>query len=60
MKQEEIEQMVDDALMEGIIEAECMECGLTIQCEADATTAWCDNCNRVVTVKNFLKDLGFI
>jgi hypothetical protein len=60
MKPDEIEQMVDDALMQGIIEAECIECGFTIQCESDATTAWCDHCNKVVQVRNFLKDLGFI
>ena len=60
MESWEIEKMVDDALLEGIIEAECMECGLTIQCEAGATTAWCDNCNKKVKIRNFLKELGFI
>ena len=60
MKSDDIEKMVDDALMEGIIEVECLECGLTIQCEADATTAFCDNCDRVVKVRNFLQELGFI
>jgi len=60
MESWEIEKMVDDALLEGIIEAECMECGLTIQCEPDATTAWCDNCNKTVKLRNFLKELGFI
>ena len=60
MESWEIEKMVDDALLEGIIEAECMECGLTIQCEADATTAWCDHCDKTVKVRNFLKELGFI
>jgi len=47
MKHEEIEQMVDGALMEGII-------------EANATTAWCHHCNKVILVRNYLKDLGFI
>ena len=60
MKSDEIEKMVDDALMEGIIEAECMECGITIQCETDATTAFCQNCNKVVKVHNFMQELGFI
>jgi len=60
MESWEIEKMVDDALLKGIIEAECMECGLTMQCEADATTAWCDNCDKTVKVRNFLKELGFI
>jgi len=60
MESWEIEKMVDDALLEGIIEAECMECGITIQCEADTTTACCDNCDKTVKVRNFLKQLGFI
>jgi len=60
MESWEIEKMVDDALLEGIIEAECMECGLTMQCGADATTAWCDNCGKTVNLRNFLKQLGFI
>jgi hypothetical protein len=60
MESKDIEKMVDDALREGIIEAECMECGLTIQCEADATTAWCDNCSKIVKIRNFLQKLGFI
>jgi hypothetical protein len=60
MTSDEIEQLVDDALMEGIIEAECTECGFTIQCEPDATEAWCDVCHKVVKVHNVLKDLGFI
>ena len=60
MDMEQIEKLVDDALMQGIIEAECMECGVTIQCEPDATTAWCDNCNKSVRVKNILQALGMI
>lgn len=28
MKSDEIEKLVDDALLEGIIEVECIECGL--------------------------------
>jgi hypothetical protein len=60
MESKDIEKMVDDALLKGIIEVECMECGLTIQCEPDATTAWCDNCSRVVKIRNFMKQLGFI
>ena len=60
MESKDIEKLVDDALTKGIIDAECMECGLTIQCEADATTAWCDNCSKIVKIRNFLQELGFI
>ncbi len=56
----EIEEMADAALMEGIIEAECRQCGISIQCEPDATTAWCDNCDSVVKVRNPLVALGMI
>ena len=60
MKPEEIEQIVDDALITGIIEAECTQCGITLQCEADANTAFCQNCNETVTVRNILQELGFL
>lgn len=55
-----IEDMADSALLQGIIDAECMECGILIQCEPDAATAWCDNCGKVVRVKNYLRIHGFI
>ena len=60
MDMEQIEEMADAALIEGIIEAECMECGITIQCEPDARTAWCEQCDKVVKVRNFLRTLGLI
>ena len=60
MDTRELEELVDAAILEGIIEAECMDCGLTIQCEPDARTAWCDNCNKLVKVNNILLALGMI
>ncbi len=60
MDMEKIEEMARATLLEGIIEAECMECGIATQCEPDAKTAWCDNCNKVVKVRNFLIALGLI
>ena len=60
MDTDKIEEMACAALLEGIIEAECMECEIAIQCEPDAATAWCDNCNKVVKVGNFLIALGLI
>ena len=56
----QIEELADAAILEGIIEAECVECGTTIQCEPDARTAWCDNCNKLVNVDNMLLALGMI
>ena len=60
MKPSDIERLVDAALLDGVIEAECVECGLGIQCEPDAETAWCDQCGRVVRVNNVLIELGLI
>ena len=60
METRELEELVDAAILEGIIEAECVECGITIQCEPDARTAWCDNCNKLVKVNNILLALGMI
>ena len=57
---EDLSRLIDAALLEGIIEAECLDCGMIIQCEPDAETAWCDYCGRVVKVKNALIDLGLI
>ena len=60
MDKQQIERLVDAAIMEGIIETECKECGMTIQCEADATNAWCGNCHKKVRVRNLLHELGMI
>lgn len=60
MTQEEINELVDDALEQGIIEADCVECGYTIQCGFDAQKAWCDNCCKIVKVHNFMGHLGLI
>jgi len=60
MTTEMIQKIVDSAIMSGMVEAECSECGITIQCETDASTAWCDNCDKIVKIKNPLIDLGFI
>jgi hypothetical protein len=60
MEKENIGQMVDSALLNGIIASERMECGNSLQCESDATRAWCDNCEKVVAVRNDLVKLGYI
>jgi len=60
MTQEEINELVDAALEQGIIEADCIECGYAIQCVVDAQKAWCDNCGKIVEVNNFMGHLGLI
>ena len=59
MKTEKIQEIVDAALLEGMTEAECTECGISIQCRPDASTAWCDNCNKTVQVRNYLIEQGY-
>jgi hypothetical protein len=39
MEKENIGLMVDSALLNGIIESECMQCGTSLQCEPNATRA---------------------
>jgi hypothetical protein len=58
MKELSIIEMVDEALLNGTIEAECKQCGMPIQCETDSKTAWCEICEKVVKVKNPLIELG--
>ena len=60
MNESEFERLVDAALLDGVIDAECSVCGLSIQCETDAETAWCDQCGRVVKVRNPLIEAGLI
>ena len=60
MTTEMIQEIVDSALISGMVEVECDECGITIQCEAEATIAWCDSCDKIVKVKNPIIGLGFI
>ncbi len=60
MGTENIREVVDSALLSGIIESECMECGTSLQCEPDAVEAWCDNCDKVVKVRNDLIKFGYI
>ena len=59
MATEAIQELVDSALLSGMVEVECTECGMTIQCETDASRSWCGVCNKVVRVKNPLIELGF-
>ena len=60
MDLEKINDIAEAALLDGIIEAECVECSVLIQCEPDAGNAWCDNCEKVVKVKNYLRMFGLI
>jgi len=60
MRREEIQRKLEEALMSGTTEAECIECGTTIHCESDATTAWCYHCGKVVKINSIFMELGLI
>ena len=60
MKDEELAQMVDTALLDGLIEAECLTCGMILQCEPDAESAWCDHCGRIAKIRNPIIESGLI
>ena len=60
VKSEMIEEIVDSALIYGMVDAECTECGVSIQCETDALTAWCEICSKIVKIKNPVIELGFL
>jgi len=60
MKTETMQEIVDTALINGTVEAECVECGWSIHCESSASSAWCDNCGKIVKIKNPVIELGFM
>ena len=59
MKKKTIEQLLEQAVSEGIIEIQCPECGTTITSEPDAEELFCQDCERA-TMKNPLVEEGLI
>lgn len=59
MKKKTIEELLEQAVSEGIIEIQCPECGATITSEPDAEELFCQECERA-TMKNPLVEQGFI
>jgi predicted RNA-binding Zn-ribbon protein involved in translation (DUF1610 family) len=57
---ERLIELMDQALMEGVLELECPECGDTLRCEPDAQESFCFSCNRVVNTNNPLIKAGLI
>ena len=52
-----IEELLEAACMDGIIELECKNCGYVCTTEPD-NTGFCENCQEVIN--NPLLDQGFI
>ena len=59
MKRKTIEELLEQAVCDGIIEISCPECGATIISEPDAEDLFCQECERV-TMKNPLVEAGLI
>lgn len=59
MNTDDIVRMLEDAVFNGIIEADCKQCGNSITAEPDAETAYCETCDDVVLI-NGLTELGMI
>jgi exosome complex RNA-binding protein Csl4 len=56
----DIYELMEEALYDGVISAECEECGGLISVEPDATTAFCYSCRKVVKINNPLVEYGYI
>ena len=59
MEWEEIESLITQAVVDGIIKVECTRCGDLIKAEPDAKEFYCDACEKVV-MKNPMIELGFM
>jgi hypothetical protein len=57
---EEIEELMKQALFESRIEVNCPHCQGLLTTEPDADDAWCEGCNEVVKKINPLIQLGLI
>ena len=60
MNDEELEILIDDAFSTGVIEVECLICGISINSGFDTTRAWCIQCDEEVEVRNILYELGLL
>jgi hypothetical protein len=60
MDRKKIEELMDQALFDSVIELDCPQCGHTLRCEPDAETCYCYGCDQVVGTDNPLIALGLI
>ena len=56
----DIEDLMEMALFDDVIELECEACGGTLRCEPDARDTYCYECDRLVPTNNPLIKLGLI
>jgi hypothetical protein len=58
--QEDIENLLRQAVMDDVLELDCPECGSTLRCEPDAQKSYCHDCSKVVDTNNPLIAMGLI
>ena len=56
----DIQKILEEALMDGVVISKCKKCRKEIRTEPDAQTAWCEGCNKIVDVVNPLIIAGLI
>jgi len=59
MDMKQVEALMRQACLDGIIEVECPICSAIITAESDAADLYCEECERV-TMKNPLTQSGLI
>lgn len=55
-----LEQQMQDSIDYGYIYAKCVECGTELNIEVDASTGFCDECDKVVEVDNQIYNMDMI
>lgn len=57
---EELGNLLRQAVMDNVLELPCPNCGSTLRCEPDARDSYCHDCDKVVPTNNPLIKLGLI
>lgn len=55
-----LENLLEQALVDNVIELPCAECGSTLRCEPDAIESFCFDCGKMVPINNPLIKMGLI
>lgn len=58
--EQEIESLLEQAVMDNVLELTCPNCGSTLRCEPDANKSYCFDCGKVVPTNNPLRALDLI
>jgi hypothetical protein len=53
-------EQLEQAIMEGVIDVTCLQCGCGLRCEPDADETYCETCKKVVRPDDSLRAQGLI